>query len=89
MYTVIATAPTGYQSSSLKHFNLPIKKHGDGSFSASETFATEQEAKEFLKQRAEIYYDEYEGQVDDHIEGIEKFGSLTIDAATARIVEND
>lgn len=89
MYTVIATAPTSYQSSSLKHFNMPIKKHGDGSLSASESFATEQEAKDFLKQRAEMYYDEYEGQVDEHIEEIEKFGSLTIDAATARIVEKN
>ena len=50
-------------------------------------FNSEEEAKEYLVKRAQMYYDEFEGQVDQHLQDIEKHGMLTIDAVTARIDE--
>lgn len=90
-FKVSATAPTVYQIQSLRHFGMDVKKHGNGSFSSEQVFDTEEEAKAYLVERAEKYYDEFEGQVDEHLEGIEKYGMLTIDAVTARIdeVENE
>lgn len=89
MFIIKAIAPTSYQLNSLRRFGLNVKSNGGGSHTGIETFDTEEEAKEFLTQRAEMYYDEYEGQVDEHIEGIEASGYLTIDAVTAKIIEVD
>lgn len=85
MFTITAIAPTIYQIRSLSAFGLEVKAHKSGSYSIEQEFETKEEAIEFLKNRAYQYYDEFEGQADEHIEGIEKSGMLTIDAVTARI----
>lgn len=84
-FKIKATAPTVYQINSLRSFGMEIKENGDGSYSSEQIFDTEQEAKDYLTKRAEKYYDEYEGQVDEHLESIRDNGYLTIDAATAII----
>ena len=86
-HRITAIAPTSYQKRSLSFFNLNEKKNGNGSFTGTMDFYSEQDAKEYLITRAEMYYDDYEGQVTEHIEDIERCGILTIDAVTARIVE--
>lgn len=90
-FKITATAPTSYQYNSLNRFGMSIKKNCNGSFSCEQVFDTEEEAKAYLVTRAERYYNEFEGQVDDHLQDIEKYGMLTIDAVTARIddVENE
>ncbi len=84
---ITATAPTVYQKRSLSFFNLNEVNNGNGSFTGTMNFASEEDAKDYLISRAEMYYDEYEGQVEEHIQDIEKYGVLTIDAVTARIEE--
>ena len=86
-FKVTATAPTSYQYSSLTKFNLDKKENANGSITGERIFDTKEEAKQYLIDRAKRYYDEYEGQVDEHLEDIENYGMLTIDAATARIEE--
>lgn len=86
-HKITATAPTVYQKRSLSFFNLNEKANGNGSFTGTMDFNSEEAAKDYLISRAEMYYDEYEGQVDEHIEDIKKYGVLTIDAVTARIEE--
>lgn len=86
-FKITATAPTVYQYNSLSHFGMNIKKNGNGSFTSEQVFDSEEEAKAYLVERAERYYDEFEGQVDEHLEDIEKYGQLTIDAVTAHIEE--
>lgn len=86
-FKVVATAPTAYQYNSLSRFGMTIKKNGNGSFSSEQTFDSVEEAKAYLVERAEMYYDEYEGQVDEHLGSIEKHGCLEIDAVTAHIEE--
>jgi hypothetical protein len=88
-HRIVAVAPTTYQSRSLSHFNLNNKKNFGGSITGTMDFIDEEEAKDYLRNRAHIYYDEYEGQVDEHLEAIESIGMLTIDAVTARIIEID
>jgi hypothetical protein len=86
-FKIIANAPTAYQYSSLRHFGLNIEKNYNGSFSGEEIFDTEEEAKKYLVQAAERYYDEFDGEVDEHLANIKKYGQLTIDAVTAYIKE--
>lgn len=86
-FKITAKAPTTYQYNSLSRFGMNIKKHGNGSFTSKEVFNSEEEAKEYLVKRAQMYYDEFEGQVDEHLESIEKYGVLEIDAVTAHIEE--
>ena len=86
-FKISATAPTAYQYNSLSRFGMKIKKNGNGSFSSEQLFDSEEEAKDYLVERAERYYGEYEGQVDEHLQEIKKYGMLTIDAVTARIDE--
>jgi ketol-acid reductoisomerase len=90
-FKVTATAPTVYQTSSLRRFGMTVKEIGNGSFHSEQIFESEEEAKAYLVSRAEMYYDEFEGQVDEHLSTIEKNGYLEIDAVTARIeeVENE
>jgi hypothetical protein len=85
MYTISAIAPTSYQYSSIRHFGLPIKQNPNGSYSIMQEYDEREEAKRVLRKAAHNYYDEYEGQVHDALESIEKFGTLTIDAVTATI----
>jgi hypothetical protein len=86
-FKVTATAPTSYQYSSLAKFNLDKKENANGSITGQRIFDTKEEAKQYLIDRAKRYYDEYEGQVDEHLEDIENYDCLTIDAVTARIEE--
>jgi hypothetical protein len=86
-HRITATAPTVYQKRSLSFFNLNEKANGNGSFTGTMDFSSEEEAKEYLITRAEMYYNEYEGQVDEHIDDINNYGYLTIDAVTAKIEE--
>ena len=93
MTTVIritATAPTAYQLQSLRHFGMEVKKNGNG-FTAHQDFGTEDEAKEYLEQRAQMYFDgnsdNDEQDLIEAFDSIEKHGVLTLDAATAGIEE--
>ena len=94
MNTVIritATAPTSYQLQSLRHFGMEIKKHLHGSYFSTQDFDTEKEAKEYLKTRAEMYFDgnsdNDEVNLIDALDSIEKRGVLTLDAVTADMEE--
>lgn len=94
MNTVIritATAPTSYQLQSLRHFGMEIKKHLHGSYFSTQDFDTEKEAKEYLKTRAELYFDgnsdNDEVNLIDALDSIEKHSVLTLDAATAGMEE--
>lgn len=94
MNTVIritATAPTSYQLQSLRHFGMEIKKHLHGSYFSTQDFDTEKEAKEYLKTRAELYFDgnsdNDEVNLIDELDSIEKHGVLTLDAVTAGMEE--
>jgi len=88
MKTIItATAPTAYQLNSLASFGIDIKKHLNGSYIATQEFYNEDEAKKYLKARAENWYyntscNEFELQ--DMYKDIEN-GYLTLDAVTANI----
>jgi len=88
-YIIFAVAPTVYQRSSLSRFNLQENVNGNGSYSGKMDFATEEAAKNYLSVRAQMYYDDFEGQATEHLYCIERCGSLTIDAVTARIVKID
>ena len=88
---ITAIAPTSHQLQSLRHFGMEIKKHLNGSYFSTQDFDTEKEAKEYLKTRAEMYFD---GNSDNDevdlikaLDRIEKHGSLTLDAVTANIEE--
>jgi hypothetical protein len=84
MYKVIATAPTIYQLTSVRQFGSPIISHGNGSHIFVQSFETEEEAKEYLKHRASLYYDT-EAELDEAMYDIDEYGSLSIDAVTASI----
>ena len=66
---------------------MGYKKNMNGSFSAEMEFDSEEKAKEYLKKRAEMYYDESESDLNEHVQTIEKYGMLEIDAVTASIEE--
>lgn len=87
-FRITATAPTTYQYQSLRHFGIPIKQHIGGSFSSEQYFDTEKDAKDYLISRAEMYF-ESEKELNDAIENINKYKSLSLDAVTAHIVEVD
>lgn len=88
---ISATAPTTYQLQSLRQFGMEVKHHGNGSHTATQDFDTEKEAKEYLIERAEIYFDgnsdNDEKDLIEALESIEKHGVLTLDAVTASIEE--
>lgn len=84
-FKITATAPTTYQHNSLRAFGMDIKKHGNGSYSASMEFDTEEEAKAYLTKRADMYF-ESESELDSAYADIEH-GCLTLDAVTARVEE--
>jgi len=83
MKKVIAIAPTVYQLRSVNAFGAS-KKTGNGSFIFEQVFETEQEAKQYLIERAQLYF-ENEDELTEAIESIEKYGSLTMDAVTGGI----
>ena len=56
MKTIItATAPTVYQLDALRHFGMGFNKNLNGSYSASMEFDSEEDAKDYLKGKAEQY----------------------------------
>lgn len=90
-YKLITHAPTTYQRQSLHHFGLPTKAYGNGAYYSSKIFDSEEEAKEYLIERAENYYD---GHVDNNdeklkeaIERIKEYGSVYLDAGYGKIEE--
>ena len=87
-HRIVATAPTSYQSRSLSHFNLNTKKNGNGSITGIMDFYSEEDAKDFLVNRAELYY-ENEEQLNEALDDIERCGILSLDTVTARIIELD
>lgn len=60
MYKITATAPTVYQLSSLYRFGMSVKSRLNGSYGAEMEFKTEQEAKDYLIDRATIFADDEE-----------------------------
>ncbi len=90
-FRITATAPTAYQLQSLRHFGIEVVKNGNGSYSATQDFDSEDEAKAYLTERAEMYYDgnsdNDEANLSKALESIANHGSLTLDAATASIEE--
>jgi len=89
MYKVIATAPTTYQLNSVRQFGSPITSHKDGSHVFSQSFETEERAKEYLKERAHLYYNNTEEELNEAIDDIEMYGCLSIDAVTASIEKKE
>ncbi len=85
-YRIVATAPTVYQSRSLSYFNLNTKKTFGGSFVGTMDFYSEDDAKDYLISRAEMYFDDSEKGLREALKDIE-VGYLTLDAVTAKIEE--
>ena len=86
-YQVKATAPTTYQLQSVRLFGSPIKSNMDGSHTfKSEIFDTEQEAKDYLIERAEMYF-ENDDELQEAINDINEYSSLSMDAATGGVYE--
>lgn len=87
-FKITATAPTSYQTQSLRAFGMNVEKHGNGSYTSEQIFDTEKEAKEFLAVRAERYFDgnsnNDETDLIEALKDIEK-GYLRLDAVTASI----
>jgi len=86
-YQVKATAPTSYQLQSVRLFGSPIKSNIDGSHTfKSELFDTEEEAKDYLIERAELFF-ENDDQLQEAIDEINEYGSLSMDAASGEVYE--
>lgn len=90
-FKITAVAPTSYQISSLRLFGLNVKSYPNGSHVGEEIFDTEKEAKDFLKKRAEMYFDgnsdNDEEELADALDRIERHGSVYLDAVCGRIDE--
>ena len=90
-FRITATAPTVYQLQSLRNFGMEVAQHGNGSYSASQDFDSEDEAKAYLVERAEIYFDgnsdNDEANLAKALESIANHGLLRLDAASASIEE--
>ena len=90
-FKISAVAPTVYQSQSLRAFGMKVKKSGNGSFWSEQIFETKEEAKAYLVERAERYFDGNSDNDEDNLvsalEDIKKYGSLRLDAVTASISE--
>ena len=85
MYKITAIAPTSYQFSSMLSFGMPYRNEY-GRFIAQQEFASEEDAKEHLRARAEMSL-ESEEEITEALHDIEKYGRLTLDAVTASIEE--
>ena len=82
-FRITAIAPTAYQYQSCALFGHP-EKLGNGSFRFQQEFETEEEAKKYLIERAENYFDD-QTELDDAIQHINNNGSVTLDAVTGYI----
>ena len=87
-FRITATAPTTYQYRSLTHFGMHIISNGNGSHTAEQEFDTEEEAKEFLIERCNRYF-ENEDELLEAISDVEKYGMVRLDAVSGSIVENE
>lgn len=81
---ITATAPTHYQLQSLRAFNLDVKKNGNGSYTGSKIFDTKMEARVYLDNRAQQYFDD-EKQLKEAQRDIRLYGVLRLDAVSASI----
>jgi accessory colonization factor AcfC len=89
-FKVTATAPTTYQLNSVRAFGYNIKSLSNGSHIFEQEFQTEQEAKEYLTQRAHIYWENSnasEEELREMLSDVEKYRMLTLDAVTGRVEE--
>jgi hypothetical protein len=89
-FKVTATAPTAYQLNSVRAFGYNVKSLGNGSHRFEQEFETEEEAKNYLIERANKYWensDMSEQELNEMIEEINTYGSVTFDAVTGRIEE--
>ena len=84
MYKVTAIAPTSYQLNSVSKFGSPVIPNPDGSHTFSAEFDTEDEAKQYLMNRAERYFEDIE-ELENAINDIKKYGTLRIDAVAGSI----
>lgn len=78
-----AIAPTSYQLSSIYSFGLPVKSHANGSYTIKEEFETKKAAQDYLRNRAENYFEVKRDLIDAKQE-IQR-GRLTMDAVTGYI----
>lgn len=78
---ITATAPTVYQTQSLRAFKIGCKPNGNGSFTGKEVFPTIKEAREYLKTLAVDYYENDRKAIAWHMGP----NSLTLDAVTCLI----
>lgn len=83
MYKVIAIAPTVYQLSSVNHFGPAVKQLG-GSYRFEKEFESEEQAKDYLIERAKMYFDE-EAELNEAISDIESCGRVRMDAVSGGI----
>jgi len=88
-HLIRAIAPTVYQYQSVSFFGPPEKKW-DGSYVFEKRFQSEEEAKDYLKERVS-YYAQSDGTEEEIAEMYAQCdeGYLEYDAVTARIVETD
>jgi len=90
-FKIEAIAPTSYQYGSLRNFGLEIKSYLNGKHVAEGIFDTEKEAKAYLVERAEMYFDGNsdgdEERLAEALESIEKYGSVYLDAVCGSIEE--
>ena len=89
-YQITATAPTSYQTQSLRHFGMGCNANGNGSYSASMNFDTKMEARLHLEKRAEMYFEDRK-ELKAAMRDIRIHGTLRLDAVTASIekIENN
>lgn len=85
-FRITAIAPTTYQLSSVRLFGSEVKSLYNGKHIFQKDFDSEEEAKSYLISRAEYYY-ETEEQLNEAVEGINKYGSLQLDAVNGSIEE--
>lgn len=85
---VQAIAPTTYQLMSVRNFGSPVRHLANGSHIFEQEFNSEEDAKEYLIGRAELYFEE-EDKLDKAIEDINLYGQVTLDAVTGHIIKNE
>ena len=86
-FKVTCSVPTTYQLNSIKTLMGSYDSHRDGSYSKSYEFDTEEEAKDFLRERLSVLFNDTDMNEDEYnkaLEGIES-GYLSYDAAQASV----
>lgn len=85
-FRITAIAPTTYQLCSVRLFGSEVKSLYNGKHIFQKDFESEEDAKAYLITRAEYYF-ENETEFNEAVEGINKYGSLQLDAVSGRIEE--